>query len=174
LCIGAAFLSKRPLWERLLMVASAAPIAVIANVARITMTGVLFEIAGRWPAVIDLETRAETIHDWAGYAMMPIGLLVLLGEMSLLSKLMISPESERLLTTGRAAVGGGTRVAAAKPAAARAAAIPVAKPQAAVPAAEPVAKPQAAEPQAAVPAAAKPAAIPSAGSLLQRSPRRRK
>jgi exosortase len=146
LCIGAAFISRRPLWERLVMIASAAPIAVVSNVARIVITGVLYEIAGRWPSVIDLETSGETIHNWAGYAMMPIGLLLLLGEMSLLSKLMISPVSERPLMAGRVAT----------PAAARAA--------------------TAAAPAAAAPAAARTpvSAIPTTERLLQRSQRRRR
>jgi hypothetical protein len=37
------------------------------------------------------------IHDWAGYMMMPIGLLLLLGEMTLLSKLMIAPMEHALV-----------------------------------------------------------------------------
>jgi exosortase len=135
LCIGAAFVSRRPLWERLLMIASAAPIAVISNVARIVITGVLYEVAGRWPAVIDLETAGEAIHNWAGYAMMPIGLLLLWGEMLLLSKLMISPTSERSLAAGRAMTGMGTRAAAAQPATG-AAATKTAAPATAIPTAD--------------------------------------
>jgi hypothetical protein len=87
------------------MIASAAPIAVAANVARIVLTGVLYEIAGRWPNIIDLETAGETIHAWAGYLMMPIGLLMLLGEMSLLSKLMIDPTTDRLMVSSRTSTG---------------------------------------------------------------------
>ena len=40
MCIGAAFVVKKPLWEKLLIVASAAPIAVLGNVARIVVTAV--------------------------------------------------------------------------------------------------------------------------------------
>ena len=91
LCIGAAFVTRRPLWEKLVMIASAAPIAVAANVARIVLTAIVYEIATFWPSMIDLDTAAELIHEWAGYVMMPIGLLLLLAEMTLLSKLMIKP-----------------------------------------------------------------------------------
>jgi exosortase len=108
ICIGAAFISHRPLWERLIMIASAAPIAVMSNVARIVLTAVLYEIAGRWPSVINLETASETIHNWAGYLMMPFGLLLLLVEMSLLSKLLIAPTSDRSLAVGRVLAGDGT------------------------------------------------------------------
>jgi exosortase len=146
LCIGAAFISRRPLWERLLMIASAAPIAVVSNVARIVITGVLYEIAGRWPSVIDLETAGETIHNWAGYAMMPIGLLLLLAEMSLLSRLMISTESERPLAAGRVVTAVGVKAAAAT------AVAPTAPSATRAPA----------------------AAIPTTERLLQRSQRRRR
>jgi exosortase len=97
LCIGAAFVAKRPLWERLLMIASAAPIAVASNVARIVLTAVVYELASQFPSLIDLDTAGEMIHDWAGYMMMPIGLLLLLGEMTLLSKLMIAPMEHALV-----------------------------------------------------------------------------
>ena len=97
LCVGAAFVSRRPLWERLLMVASAAPIAVAANVSRIVITAIVYEIAGRWPSVVNIETVGEITHNWAGYMMMPIGLLFLLAEMYLLSKLLIAPLHDRPL-----------------------------------------------------------------------------
>jgi exosortase len=99
LCIGAAFIVKRPLWERLVMIASAAPIAVASNVARIVLTAVIYEFATLWPDLIDLDTAAELIHEWAGYMMMPIGLLLLLGEMTLLSKLMIEPVDHALVVS---------------------------------------------------------------------------
>jgi exosortase len=97
LCIGAAFIVQRPLWEKLLMIASAAPIAVASNVARIVLTAVIYELASFWPTLIDLDTAADVIHQWAGYLMMPIGLLLLLAEMTLLSKLMIAPIDHALV-----------------------------------------------------------------------------
>ncbi len=108
LCIGAAFIVKRPLWERLVMIASAAPIAVAANVARIVITAVVYEIATQWPSLIDLDSAGELIHDWAGYMMMPIGLLLLLGEMTLLSKLMIAPLEHALVIDPLSATQGTT------------------------------------------------------------------
>jgi len=97
ICIGATFVTKRPLWEKLLMVASAAPIAVASNVIRIVITAVVYELASYWPSVFNLETTGEIVHDWAGYAMMPIGLLLLWAEMSLISKLMLAPLDQPLV-----------------------------------------------------------------------------
>jgi exosortase len=114
LCIGAAFIAKRPLWERLVMIASAAPIAVAANVARIVMTAVAYQIGTTWPSVLDLDQYGEAIHNWAGYLMMPIGLLMLLAETSLLTALMIE-SVEHGLVGGRAMSGAralaGERIA---------------------------------------------------------------
>jgi exosortase len=99
ICIGAAFLTKRPLWEKLVIIVSAAPIAVISNVARIVVTAVAFEVAMRWPSLINLETQSETIHNWAGYLMMPFGLLLLWLETALLSSLLIE-SADRPLVLG--------------------------------------------------------------------------
>ncbi len=101
ICVGAAFIVRRPLWEKLVMVASAAPIAIAANVVRIVLTGVLCELARQWPAMINVETAENFMHDMAGLLMMPVGLAMLLAEMTLISKLLISPESGRALVAGR-------------------------------------------------------------------------
>lgn len=108
LCIGAAFVTQRPLWEKWVMIASAAPIAVAANVARIVLTAVVYEMATHWPSLIDLDTASVWIHDWAGYLMMPIGLLLLLVEMTLLSKLMIEPVEHAIVINPIASDHGAT------------------------------------------------------------------
>ncbi len=97
ICIGFALIARRPLWERLLVVASAAPIAVMSNVARIVITGVLFRAAHLWPSVLATESAEKFMHDFAGFLMMPIGMLLLWIELTLLSKLLIAPRSERPL-----------------------------------------------------------------------------
>jgi exosortase len=100
ICVAAAFLARRPLWERLLIVASAPPIAVIANVFRIVLTGVIFELVGRWSSAIDVDQVEQFIHDWAGFLMMPVGLALLLAETWLLSKLLVPPPPDRPLMVG--------------------------------------------------------------------------
>jgi exosortase len=52
----------RPAWEKLVLVAAAAPIAVIANVARIVLTGVLYRL-------VESDAARRWIHDSAGWFM---------------------------------------------------------------------------------------------------------
>ena len=67
LTTAAAIVSPRPLWERVSLVLSAVPIALAANIARITVTGSLHAI-GR-SDLADL-----VFHDLAGWLMMPFAL----------------------------------------------------------------------------------------------------
>jgi exosortase len=73
---------KRRPWEKALLVASAVPIALVANVTRITVTGVLHETAGR-------EIADAVFHDLAGWLMMPLALGLLWVELKLLSRLLL-------------------------------------------------------------------------------------
>jgi len=101
LCIGAAFVIKKPLWEKLLIIASAAPIAILSNAARIVVTAVCLEAARHWPSLVDSTSIEKTIHDIAGWAIeMPCGMLLLWVELMLLSKLLIPPLEERPLMMG--------------------------------------------------------------------------
>jgi exosortase len=88
LSTAVALLIRRPLWERLVIVASAIPIALVANVSRITATGVLYETVGG-------EAARAVYHDLAGWLMMPIGLGLLWAELKLLSALLVMPEDSR-------------------------------------------------------------------------------
>lgn len=94
-CVGAAFVVPVTSWEKALLVVSAVPIAVFANVARITLTAILYEMAHRWPSVISTETADHIFHDLAGWLMMPLAIVLLWGEMTLISKLLLAPVSER-------------------------------------------------------------------------------
>lgn len=82
LATAVAMLSKKALWEKLVIVVSAVPIAIIANVTRITVTGILHQTVGHH--IADL-----VFHDLAGWLMMPFGLLMLWGELWLLGRLFI-------------------------------------------------------------------------------------
>lgn len=106
LCVGAAFVIRKPLWERLLIVASVAPIAVAANVARIVLTAVFTEAARHWCDPKNVEWYCEKIHDWVGwFGMMPVGMLLLFFELYLLSKLLIEPLPDRPLVAGESSGG---------------------------------------------------------------------
>jgi exosortase len=75
---------RRPLWERLVVLFSAIPVALVVNVLRITATGILFETVGSpWAHAV--------FHDLAGWLMMPVALLALAGELVLLRRLFLEP-----------------------------------------------------------------------------------
>jgi len=83
-CLAYAFLAKRPWTDRALIIASAVPISLLANVARIVLTGVLHELVSRkWGDVL--------FHDLAGWFMMPLAVLFLWAEMGLWSRLLVAP-----------------------------------------------------------------------------------
>lgn len=82
LATGVALLTRRSFLDRMLIVASAAPIAVLANVVRITVTAFLHVVAGsRWADLV--------FHDLAGLLMMPLALGMLGIELWLLQRLLI-------------------------------------------------------------------------------------
>lgn len=70
LSTGMALVVTRPWLDRGLILAAAVPIAILANVLRITATGVLYNEAGK-------ELGDRVFHDFAGWMMMPLALGVL-------------------------------------------------------------------------------------------------
>jgi exosortase len=84
--VAAALLSRRPWTDRLVLVLSAAPIAVLANVVRIVATALLYEAAGnRW---------GDLSHDLAGWLMMPLALGLLWLEQKVMSFLLVDVPAE--------------------------------------------------------------------------------
>lgn len=77
LSTGMALLVKRPWFDRVLILVSAVPVAVAANVIRIVLTGILYNEGGK-------ELGDRVFHDFAGWMMMPIALLILWAELKLL------------------------------------------------------------------------------------------
>jgi exosortase len=113
-CLGGAFVMRRPLWQKIVVVLSAFPIAIVSNVARITATGLLQERFGI------PHDKMGIVHDYAGIIiMMPLALLCLWGELALLGNLFIEPESghSRMLrqSLGVAPAGPAIPVVAPKP-----------------------------------------------------------
>lgn len=79
-CTAAALVMHRDPWQRAILVLSSAPIAVIANVLRITITGILYETSGpEWAEIV--------FHDLAGWLMMPLAVVLSWLEMGLLTML---------------------------------------------------------------------------------------
>ena len=82
LATALALVSRAPLLDRTLLVVSAAPIALIANVVRITATGMAYHGLGS----ANVQTA---MHDLSGWLMMPLALLLLWLELLYLSKLYV-------------------------------------------------------------------------------------
>ncbi len=82
LCGAMALIVERPLFERLLIFASAVPIALAVNVVRITATGMAYyHVGGPW--------IKHVFHDQAGLFMMPVAIVLLFLEIAVLNKLFV-------------------------------------------------------------------------------------
>ena len=75
-----AILAQRSLLQRVLIVASSLPLAVVCNVARIALTGTIHETLGA-------EAARLVFHDLAGWLMILLGLALLWLELAVLNRL---------------------------------------------------------------------------------------
>jgi exosortase len=87
LATAVAVVMRRPLLDRLIIVASAVPIALVANVVRIVVTGILHKTAGASLANL-------VFHDLAGWLMMPLALGLMWLELRLLSQVLIPARAD--------------------------------------------------------------------------------
>lgn len=72
-----AMLVNRPVWQKAIVTLSSVPVAIIANTVRLVATVLLIHLMG--------STAADTFfHDFAGLVMMPVAIIILLGELALL------------------------------------------------------------------------------------------
>jgi exosortase len=78
-------LVRRALWEKMIVLASSLPIALLCNTVRLAITAVFF-------TVLEGEQWEKIFHDFGGYAMMPLALAAIVGELWLLAKLTTLPE----------------------------------------------------------------------------------
>lgn len=85
LCYAYAILTRRPIWEKVLIVLAALPIAVICNVLRITVTGILSQR-------ISVDWANHFMHDLAGWLMMPVALVLLLAALWYMDRLFVESE----------------------------------------------------------------------------------
>jgi exosortase len=92
-----AYIVNRPRWQKLTLVVSSVPIAVVCNLGRLVLTAVLYLVVS--------STAAERFfHDFAGISMMPLAVLLLLAELKLMAWL-VTPDQPAKPT---AAAGGRT------------------------------------------------------------------
>jgi len=87
LSTAAALVVKRPLLDKIVLVVSSIPVALIANIARITLTGILHDRVGGHAA-------STFYHDVAGWLMIPFALVLYWFEIWILSHLLIETRYE--------------------------------------------------------------------------------
>ncbi len=92
LAMAIVLVTRRPWWDRLIILLSSIPIALVVNAIRITVTALLYKLAG------DQEWIKDFSHDGAGYFMMPLALGFLYLELQILDRLVIEDKSEGLAT----------------------------------------------------------------------------
>jgi len=78
-------LVERSWWEKLTVLASSLPIALLCNTVRLAITAIAF-------TVLSGEHWEKIFHDFGGYAMMPLSLAIVVFELWLLTKLTMVPQ----------------------------------------------------------------------------------
>lgn len=77
-----AYIVNRPRWQKWVLLASSIPVAIVCNVMRLVVTAVLYLVASS--SVAEL-----FFHDFAGVSMMPLAIVILLGELWLMARLVV-------------------------------------------------------------------------------------
>jgi len=81
-------LTRRRWWEQWTLLISALPIALLCNTIRLTLTAIAF-------TYLEGESWQQVFHDYGGYAMMPLALLLLVAELWVLRKLIVPIEPQQ-------------------------------------------------------------------------------
>ncbi len=88
LAVAVVMLINRPWWDKVLILLSSIPIALLVNMIRITVTGLLLQTS--WS---ESETFSQAAHDVAGYVMPILALGFLWLELAILSRLSVVEET---------------------------------------------------------------------------------
>ncbi|MCC7084286.1 MAG: exosortase [Pirellulales bacterium] len=99
MAVAMIMIIERPWWHKAIIVLSSIPIAIVTNMIRIVVTGLMMKAWGQ-----DSEWASHFFHDAAGWVMMPIALGFLYAEMVLLDHLVIEEEVAKPKSIG---FGGG-------------------------------------------------------------------
>ena len=86
LSVALVMLGERTWWENLVILASAIPIALTVNSIRITVTGLLYQVANS-------EVAEMVFHDLAGWVMMPMALGMMFLLQQILSHLFVTEDA---------------------------------------------------------------------------------
>lgn len=89
LATAMAMIVHASLWQRAVLTISAIPIAIVANVIRITATGFAYHLGGR-----ESQLAQVIYHDLAGWFMMPMAVFMLWIELMFLKNLFIDQPDE--------------------------------------------------------------------------------
>ena len=81
-----AFMIKRPRWQKGIVLVSSIPVAVTCNILRIVLTAIIM-------LYVSVELGERFFHDFAGLAMMPVAVSLLLGEIRLIDGI-VSPSQK--------------------------------------------------------------------------------
>jgi exosortase len=96
LAVAMVFIIDRPWWDKLVILISAIPIALIVNIVRITVTAVLTMWVGQENYAVQ-----KICHDYAGYViMMPLALALLWLELQILERVTIPVDAVQLRPVG--------------------------------------------------------------------------
>jgi exosortase len=87
-------LVKRQWWEKLIVLASSLPIALLCNTVRLAITAMFFTI-------LKGQYWEKLFHDFGGYAMMPLALLAVVAELRLITKLTTPPDQTKAIIITR-------------------------------------------------------------------------
>lgn len=85
LSVAFVIVSQARVWQKALVLLSAPPIAIVSNVARVTVTGLLYHNVGN-------EAAKVFTHDVAGWAMIPFAVALLAAELWYANRLLVLVE----------------------------------------------------------------------------------
>lgn len=98
MAVAVTLVTARPLWERIVIILSSIPIALLVNAIRITVTGVIYQFLG-------VEMGERFFHGPAGWMMMPIAMGFLFLELQLLSNLLVVDQDMQAAPVGMSTIG---------------------------------------------------------------------
>jgi exosortase/archaeosortase family protein len=87
-------LVKRPCWEKMVVLISSLPIAMLCNTTRLVITAIAFTF-------VKGEYWEKIFHDFGGYAMVPLALAAVIGEFWLLQRLTVLPAERKAVIISR-------------------------------------------------------------------------
>jgi exosortase len=94
-----AYMVKRSRWQKAVLLLSSIPVAVMCNIVRLFVTGVLM-------LLVSTQAGEKFFHDFAGLAMMPVAVLLMFGELWLMDKLTLpdaKPQQVHIRTQAKSA-----------------------------------------------------------------------